>query len=69
MHYTYASKQCKTETDEGNLRETPRQATLCPDSFASPEAVAHIMTQKFVMYLPLYRLEQEFQRQGLKLSR
>ena len=27
------------------------------------------MTQKFVMYAPLYRLEQEFQRQGLKLSR
>ena len=30
---------------------------------------AHIMTQKYVMYSPLYRLEQEFQRQGLKLSR
>ena len=27
------------------------------------------MTQKFVMYSPLYRLKQEFQRQGLKLSR
>ena len=27
------------------------------------------MTQKFVMHSPLYRLEQEFQRQGLKLSR
>ena len=24
---------------------------------------------EFVMYSPLYRLEQEFQRQGLKLSR
>jgi len=27
------------------------------------------MVQKFVMYAPLYRQEQEFQRQGLKLSR
>ena len=27
------------------------------------------MTQKFVMYSPLYRLEQEFNREGLKLSR
>ena len=27
------------------------------------------MTQKFVMYSPLYRLQQEFERQGLKLSR
>ena len=38
-------------------------------SFASPDAIAHIMTQKFVMYSPLYRLEQEFNRAGLKLSR
>ena len=27
------------------------------------------MTQKFFMYSPLYRLEQNFQRKGLKLSR
>ena len=69
VYYTYACKQCEAETGEGNLRKTPKQPTLCPGSFASPEAVAHIMTQKFVMYAPLYRLEQEFQRQGLKLSR
>ena len=69
VYYTYACKQCEAETGEGNLRKTPRQPTLCPGSFASPEAVAHIMTQKYVMYSPLYRLEQEFQRQGLKLSR
>ena len=68
VYYTYACKQCEVETGEGNLRKTPRQPTLCPGSFASPEAVAHIMTQKFVMHSPLYRLEQEFQRQGLKLS-
>lgn len=69
VYYTYACKQCEAETGEGNLRKTPKQPTLCPGSFASPEAVAHIMTQKFVMHSPLYRLEQEFQRQGLKLSR
>ena len=69
VYYTYACKRCEAETGEGNLRKTPKQSTLCPGSFASPEAVAHIMTQKFVMYSPLYRLEQEFQRQGLKLSR
>ena len=69
VYYTYACKQCESETGEGNLRKTPKKPTFCPGSFASPEAVAHIMTQKFVMYSPLYRLEQEFQRQGLKLSR
>lgn len=47
VYYTYACKQCEAETGEGNLRKTPKQPTLCPGSFASPEAVAHIMTQKF----------------------
>ena len=34
-----------------------------------PQRKRHIMTQKFVMYSPLYHLEQEFNREGLKLSR
>ena len=38
-------------------------------SFASAEAVAHIMVQKFVMGVPLYRQEREFERQGILLSR
>ena len=69
VYYTYACKQCEAETGEGNLRKAPKKPTFCPGSFASPEAAAHIMTQKFVMYSPLYRLEQEFNRQGLRLSR
>jgi len=38
-------------------------------SFASPEAIAHIMTQKFVMGVPLYRQEQDWNRQDIMLSR
>lgn len=37
--------------------------------FASPEAVAHIAAQKFVMAVPLYRQEQEWKLQGIWLSR
>lgn len=69
VYYTYACKQCEVERGEGNLRKAPKQPVICPGSFASPEAVAYIMAQKFVMHTPLYRLEQEFQREGLKLSR
>lgn len=69
VYYTYACKKCEEETGEANILKTPKQPVLCPGSFASAEAVAHIMTQKFVMYSPLYRLEQEFNREGLKLSR
>ena len=63
VYYTYACKQCEAETGEGNLRKTPKQPALCPGSFASPEAVAHIMTQKFVMYAPLYQKWWELQCQ------
>ena len=42
---------------------------MIPGSFASPEAVAHIMSQKFVMGVPLYRQEQEFMRNDILLSR
>jgi transposase len=38
-------------------------------SFASPEAVVHLITQKFVLGVPLYRQEQDWTRQGIPLSR
>ena len=49
----------------------PRQWLTSPSRGASLAAYAaiHLLTQKFVMYSPLYRLEQEFNREGLKLSR
>ena len=37
--------------------------------FASPKAVSHIATQKFVMGSPLYRQEQEWTQNGILLSR
>ena len=69
VYYTYACKNCEQETGEANIVKAAKEPALLPGSFASAEAVAHIMTQKFVMYSPLYRLQQEFERQGLKLSR
>ena len=69
VYYTYACKACEKETDEAVIVKTPKDPTVLPGSFASPEAIAHIMVQKYVMYSPLYRMEQEFGRQGLKLSR
>ena len=69
VYYTYACKSCELETGEANIVKAAKEPVLLPGSFASAEAVAHIMVQKFVMYSPLYRLEQEFNREGLKLSR
>ena len=69
IYYTYACKNCEQETGEANIVKAVKEPSLLPDSFASAEAVAYLATQKFVMYSPLYRLEQEFNRQGLRLSR
>ena len=69
VYYTYACKTCEQETGETVIVNTPKEPTVFPGSFASPEAIAHIMTQKFVMYSPLYRQEQEMNRAGLKLRR
>lgn len=69
VYYTYACKNCEQETGEANIVKAAKEPALLPGSFASAEAVAYLATQKFVMYSPLYRLQQEFERQGLKLSR
>ena len=69
VYYTYACKNCEQEAGEANIVKAAKEPALLPSSFASAEAVAYLAAQKFVMYSPLYRLEQEFNRQGLKLSR
>ena len=65
----YACRHC--EKDECGV-PIVKAAVLSPvikGGFASAEAVAHIATQKFVMAVPLYRQEQEWNRHGINLSR
>ena len=69
IYYTYACQNCNKGDIETPVVKAPREKNLIPGSFATPEAVAHIMTQKFVMGSPLYRQEQEINRKGIKLSR
>ena len=72
IYYTYACKRCSESADEGcetPVVKAPREKNIIPGSFATPETIAHIMTQKFVMGSPLYRQEQEINRQGIQLSR
>lgn len=69
VYYTYACKVCEKETGNSVIVNMPKEPAVLPGSFASPESIAHLMVQKFVMYSPLYRQEQEWGRQGLKLSR
>lgn len=69
VYYTYACQNCNKEDIETPVVKAPREKNIIPGSFATPEAIAHIMTQKFVMGSPLYRQEQEMNRKGIHLSR
>ena len=68
-YYTYACSNCNKEGISTPVIKTPKDNSVISGSFASPEAIALIMTEKFVMGSPIYRLEQEFKRQGIDLSR
>ena len=69
IYYSYACQTCNKEDIETPVAKAPREKNIIPGSFATPEAVAHIMTQKFVMGAPIYRQEQDLNRQGIHLSR
>lgn len=65
----YACRDCERDECGVPIRKAPMDDPVIKGSFASPEAIAYAMTQKFVMGTPLYRQEQEWKRQGIMLSR
>lgn len=68
MH-KYACKHCQEQDISTPIQSAGAEPAVIKGSIAAPEAIAHIMTQKFVMYSPLYRQEQEYYRVGVPLSR
>ena len=69
IYYTYACKNCEENDIATPFAKTPKAPSVIPGGYATPESVAHIAVQKFVMGSPLYRQEQEWNRQGILLSR
>jgi Transposase and inactivated derivatives len=65
----YSCRCCEATNDHVPIPKAEMPKPVISGSFASPEAVAHIMSQKFVLSVPLYRQEQEFLRSGILLSR
>ena len=66
---TYGCRRCERNAETPTIIKAGVPEPVIKGGFASPEAVAHIMTQKFVMGSPLYRLEKEFGHNGVFLSR
>jgi len=65
----YTCRHCQNHDIKTPVLTAPMPAPAFPNSLASPSAVAHIMVQKFVEGVPLYRQEQSFSRLGFSLSR
>ena len=69
VYFTYACRKCHENEADTPVVETPQPNPVIKGSFASAQAIAHLMTQKFVMHSPLYRQEQELKQKGIELSR
>ena len=65
----YSCRSCEKHSDHVPIVKAPMPESVIKGSLASPSAVAHVMTQKYVMCVPLYRQEQAWQREGIYLSR
>lgn len=62
-------KECEKETGDANIVKAPVPAPVMKRSLASPSSVAHVMYQKYVNAMPLYRQEKDWANQGVTLSR
>ena len=69
VRHIYSCRSCEKHGTRVPVVKAQMSEPVIKGSFASPEAVSHIMSQKFVMSIPLYRQEQELKRSGILLSR
>ena len=65
----YKCPVCAETSDKTPIIRAAMPAPLIKNSVASASAVAYIITQKYLMHLPFYRLEQDFLRQGIFVNR
>lgn len=74
LRHTYACSACDAAGNGGQVataEKSPEAARASPieKGMAGPGLLAMVVTGKFADYLPLYRLENIFDRNGLEISR
>jgi transposase len=65
----YACPHCERKGENPQIEVAAKAETPIEKGFAGPGLLAFIVTSKFADYLPLYRLEDIFERQGFEISR
>jgi transposase len=69
VRHVYSCRHCEQEEIETPIQTASMPKPVISGSLASPSILAHIMSQKYVEGLPLYRQEKQFHRMGFALSR
>lgn len=65
----YACPSCESSGDRPQIETAVKPEAVIEKGMAGPGLLAYIVTSKFSDYLPTYRLEDIFARQGFEISR
>jgi transposase len=65
----YFCRRCDNEGIATPMVKSKTPLSPIPGSIYAPETIAYIMVQKYLMGVPLYRIEQDFARRGVAFSR
>jgi transposase len=65
----YACASCESNGNNPQMETAAKPEMAIDKGMAGPGLLAYIATSKFADYLPLYRLEDIFERQGFEISR
>lgn len=69
VQHVYSCRNCEKNSEHVPVVKADMPEPVIKGGFASPDTIAHIAVQKFVMASPLYRQEQEWRQSGIWLSR
>ena len=65
----YVCAQCEAQGEPPRIEVAAKPESAIEKGMAGPGLLAYIVTSKFADYLPLYRLEDIFERQGFEIAR
>ncbi|HSU30784.1 MAG TPA: IS66 family transposase [Bryobacteraceae bacterium] len=65
----YACARCESQGESPCITAAHKPETVIDKGLAGPGLLAYIVTSKYAEYVPLYRLEEVFARQGFEISR
>jgi len=65
----YACKHCERNAENPNIELADKPSQAIDKGMAGPGLLAYVVTSKFSDYLPLYRLQNIFERNGFEINR